>query len=161
MKPKLMMPMRPMKPMRLIRPARPLMPLRPTRPKPLTRLMRPKPMKLTRPLMQIWLTRLMSLMRPIWPTRPVWPTRPLLQLTPPLHIFAVLASAFLPNIVATVEVSDDSLSNSSSQNMISKTRILSFLEVSTKMIGPRVPLKIRLMRSFEIRIDSTINPKGL
>ncbi len=126
MRPKLMMPMRPMKPMRLIRPARPLMPLRPTRLKPLTRLMRPKLMKLTRLLMQIWPKRLISLMRPIWPTRPVWPTRPLLQLTPPSRIFAVLAFAFLSNMVATVEVSDDSLSNSPSQNKISKTCILSF-----------------------------------
>ncbi len=140
-----MTPMRPMKPMRLIQLARPLMPLRPTRLKPLTRLIRPKRMKLTRPLMQIWLTKLMSLMRPIWPTRPVWPTRPLLQLTSPLLIFAVLASTFLSDIVATVEVSDDSSSNSPPQNMISKTRILSFLDVSTKMIGSRVPSKIWLM----------------
>jgi hypothetical protein len=156
-----MTPMRLMKPMRLIQPAKPLMPLRPMRPKPLTRLMRPKPMKPTSPLMQIWPMRLMSSMRPIWPIRPVWPTRPLLQLTPPSRIFAVLASAFLSDLVATVEVSDDSLSDSPSQNMISKTSILSFLDVSTKMIGPHVPSKIWLMRSFEIRIDSTIYPKGL
>jgi hypothetical protein len=110
--------------------------------------------------MQIWPMRLISSMRPIWPIRPVWPTRSLLQLTPPSRIFAVLASVFLSDIVATVEVSDDSSSDSPSQNMISKTRILSFLDVSTKMIGPRVPSKIWLMRSFEIRIDSTINPKG-
>ncbi len=153
------------------RPMRPMMslgPLRPTRLKSL-RPLRPimwllRPARLiwpTRPLMQIWPTRLMSSMRPIWPTRPVWPKRPLLQLTPPSCIFAVLASAFLSDIVATVEVSDDSLSSSPSQNMISKTLILSFLDVSTKMIGPRAPSKIWLMRSFETRIDLTINPKGL
>ncbi len=88
------------------------------------------------------------------------PTRPLLRLTLPLRIFAIIASAFLPGIAATVEVSDDSLSDSPSQNMISKTRILSFLDISKKMIGQTcAPLKILLMRSFGIRIDTTINWK--
>ena len=47
-------------------------------------------------------------------------------------MLVIVAFAFLPIIAATVEVSDDSLSDSPSQNMISKTRILSFSDVSTK-----------------------------